>query len=334
MNWRRVAVYGTCFALVTVWMGQSQVLDEYIHTLKQSQSTSALQRTAGSMHQPEDAALLAKIKEEAEKRRVPAVDARSDRIWGLIPGYNGLEVDIDRTYKLVKEKGTFDTNTIVWHEVEPKVQLSDLQPREIRQGNPDKPMVSMMINVAWGDEYLLDMLDTLKRNNVRTTFFFDGSWLSKHLDIAKRIQDEGHELANHAYSHKNMSTLSRSAAIQEMQKTQDLLLQLGVQNNLFAPPSGDFNQETVKQAAELNMRTILWTLDTIDWKNPGKDQILAKIQSRVRAGTLILMHPTASSRDALEGMIRIIRNKGLTIGTVTEVLSPNRVAESGKTTER
>lgn len=297
----------------------------YISSIKKDSSELAFLRMDDALKEEE---LRQQIRQEAEKRRKPPVDARSDRIWGLIPGYNGLEVDEEKTFQLAKKSGVLKEESIVTYEVSPKIGLEDLKPREIRKGNPNKPMVSLMINVAWGNEFIPGMLEVLKRENVHATFFFDGSWLAKNLDLAKQIQEEGHEVSNHAYSHKNMSTLSRYNAMQEMIKTQQLLsAQLNVKNTLFAPPSGDFNQETVKQAAELGMRTILWTMDTIDWKNPGKEVILQKVRTRVNAGTLILMHPTKSSSDALEDMIRIIKSKGLVLGTVSELLSPQRIPE-------
>jgi peptidoglycan/xylan/chitin deacetylase (PgdA/CDA1 family) len=75
----------------------------------------------------------------------------------------------------------------------------------------------------------------------------------------------------------------------------------------------------------MKLRTILWTLDTVDWMKPTPDSIVRKISARVEPGSLILMHPTASSSGALEGMIREIRRKGLALGTVSELISPNRV---------
>jgi probable sporulation protein (polysaccharide deacetylase family) len=204
--------------------------------------------------------------------------------------------------------------------------LDDLGAQPIYKGNPNKRMVALMINVAWGNEFIGPMLDILDRENVKATFFFDGSWLSKNVDTAKGIQQRGHELSNHAYSHKNMSTLGRQESINEIDKTQKLLKeQLGVDNPLFAPPSGDFNQQTVQIAHEMGLKTILWTLDTVDWMKPSSESIVRKVAARVEPGTMILMHPTESSSGALEGMIRVIKEKDLALGTVSQVISSNRV---------
>lgn len=100
---------------------------------------------------------------------------------------------------------------------------------------------------------------------------------------------------------------------------------LGVKNRWFAPPSGDFNQKTVDIAPSLGLQTVLWTVDTVDWRKPSPDSVIAKIANKTEAGSLILMHPTASSAGALKGMIDSIHAKGLVLGTVSETLSSERV---------
>lgn len=84
-------------------------------------------------------------------------------------------------------------------------------------------------------------------------------------------------MENHAYTHPNMSTLSRARATAEIEKTKSLLKEsLGVTNTWFAPPSGDFDQETVDIAASLGLKTVLWTLDTVDWRNPSQNPLSPK----------------------------------------------------------
>ncbi|WP_314591044.1 polysaccharide deacetylase family protein [Paenibacillus terrigena] len=270
---------------------------------------------------------LTQIREEAQKRFIPPINARLDHVWYAIPGYNGLEVDVEKTYDLAKHHSNAPIR-YVYREVVPAINLHDLGPNPIYRGNPKKRMASLMINVAWGDEFIPNILDVLEKEQVRATFFFDGSWLSKHIDTAKIIAGKGHELSNHAYSHKNMSQLSRGQALKEIEKTEDLLRnQLGINNKLFAPPSGDYSKETVKIADALHLKTILWTVDTVDWRHPSPDAIISKIAKQVESGSLILMHPTNSSSRALKGMIQEIKRKGLILNTVSEVISTQRTPD-------
>jgi probable sporulation protein (polysaccharide deacetylase family) len=271
--------------------------------------------------------LRERIQQEADNRRVKPIDARLDKVWKAIPALNGIEVDIEKTMALAIQHPYAEPLPLVLKEVPPAIELKDLGAQPIYKGNPEKPMVALMINVAWGNEYLPHMLEVLKKEQVKATFFLDGSWLKKNADMAKTILEAGHELSNHAYSHKDMSKLGREQATAEISKTEVLLKELGVVNKLFAPPSGDFGAETVRIAHELGLHTILWTLDTIDWMKPAPATIVNKVRTRVEPGTLILMHPTASSSEALEQMIAVIKDKKLLLGTVSEVISPHRVPQ-------
>jgi probable sporulation protein (polysaccharide deacetylase family) len=317
------------FSLLFVWaLNQLEPINDYIDTLKYTMSDdyrSAYFAFADGDN-AEDPDLLNQIKKEAAALYVKPINARIDPVWKAIPSYNGLSVDIDQTYYFARKlKGKIP---FVYNEVLPKINLDQLEPQPIYKGNPRKPMVSIMINVAWGNEFIPVILKTLEEENVHSTFFLDGSWLEDNVDLAKSILEQGHELSNHAYSHKNMGDLSRSAAQEEIMKTQKLLKQLlGVDNRLFAPPSGHFDDETIKLTDELGLQTVLWTIDTVDWKKPEPSWIVQKISSRLEPGAMILMHPTSSSSLALPDMIKEIKNRGLTLGTVSELISPSRIVE-------
>lgn len=263
---------------------------------------------------------------EAQRRRVAPVDARIDPVWKAIPGLNGLEVDVNQSFHKAVLLPEGANLPLVYREIPPQVTLEDLGPQPIYKGNPLKPSVSLMINVAWKEENIPGMLQTLREENVKATFFFLGSWLKDHMDLAKQILEEGHELSNHAYTHKDLSTLSDAQVREEIEATEALLKQLGVENRLFAPPSGDFNANTVRVAHDMGLKTILWTLDTVDWKEPPPEAILRKISARIEPGSLILMHPTVSASKALPGIIREAKRKGLALGTVSETISPSRSA--------
>lgn len=272
----------------------------------------------------EKLALRALIEEEAKQRSEKAINAYIDPVFHAIPGYNGLEVDVEATYAYNVNLARGEKLHFIYQEVQPTVHLDDLGLQPIFKGNPNKKMVAYMVNVAWGNDELVKVLDILKKENVKLTFFLDGSWLKKNMELAKRIQDEGHELSNHAYSHPDMSKLSRQKQMEQIAKTNDLLTQLNVKTEWFAPPSGDFNQTTVEVAKELGMHTVLWTLDTVDWRNPPAYQVINKISKKLEPGSLVLMHPTQTTVDSLAELIRAAKEKGLEVGTVTETLSPER----------
>jgi probable sporulation protein (polysaccharide deacetylase family) len=320
----------SCLVFMLTWgFVKMTDADSYIKQIKQrTNQTSMLtmDRMVTPFFMSNDQAWMDKITMEADKRKIAAIDAKVDRVWKAIPGYNGLEIDIQKTWELNKHAQLDQPIHFVYKEIKPKVDLAALGAYPIYKGNPQKPMVSLLINVAWGDEFIPTLLKVLNKENVHATFFFDGSWLNKHLDTAQLIGKAGHELSNHAYSHKNMSQLSRDAATREIVKTQQLLeTKLGVKNTLFAPPSGDFDDETVQIANQLHLKTILWSIDTLDWMKPSPATIITRVTKALEPGAMILMHPTAASSMALESIIKEVKRRGFVVGTVSELLSSDRV---------
>jgi peptidoglycan-N-acetylglucosamine deacetylase len=270
--------------------------------------------------------LLDEIRTYAKRNNAEPIDAKLDRIWKAIPGYNGLTVDVEESYLAMWESSKFDTKKLVYKEVSPKIHLTDLPPSPIYRGNPEKPMVTLLINVAWGNEFIPQILKTLDEHKVKATFFFDGSWVKKNPDLAKQIYNKNHEIGNHAYSHPDLKHKSPKETEIELKKTNDVIEEtLGVKPIWFAPPSGSFKQETITVARDLGMLTILWTADTVDWRNPSTAEMVKRVTSQVENGTMILMHPTRPTAEGLDSMIRDIQEQGYVIGTVSEMMSEERI---------
>ncbi|SER59621.1 probable sporulation protein, polysaccharide deacetylase family [Salipaludibacillus aurantiacus] len=258
----------------------------------------------------------------------PAVDAVIDPVWKAIPGLNGKRIDVQKSYDKMKPAGAFQEGLLTFEEIPPEVTLKDLPPAPVYKGNPGKPMAGMMVNVAWGNEYLPDMLKTFKKYDVKATFFLDGSWVKNNPNLAMMIKEEGHEIGNHAYSHPNMQQLSRERIHDEIRRTNEVInAALNVTPQWFAPPSGSYRDEVVKVAREHGMYTVLWTVDTVDWKKPDPASMADRVVTKTEPGSLILMHPTSSTKEGLETMITGIQKKGLKLGNLSDVLSEKRSSE-------
>lgn len=194
------------------------------------------------------------------------------------------------------------------------------QPAPLYRGTSETK-VSLMINVYWGTEYIEPMLEILERKGVKTTFFVGGMWVAENDALLKKIHDAGHEIGNHGYYHKDSKKLSDERCAQEISVTHKLVSEvIGVEMNLFAPPSGSYGSSTVDVAEKLGYRTILWSLDTIDWRDKDSELIYSRATKKIKGGDLVLMHPTEMTVKALERIIDTINSKGLTVSTVSEVL--------------
>ena len=182
--------------------------------------------------------------------------------------------------------------------------------------------VSLMINVYWGTEYIEPMLDILEQKGVKTTFFVGGMWVAENDALLKKIYDAGHEIGNHGYYHKDSKKLSDERCSQEISVTHKLVSEIiGVEMNLFAPPSGSFSEETLNVAKELGYTTIMWTYDTIDWRDHDSELIYSRAVKDLSGGNLILMHPTADTVKALDRIVTSIKEAGLNITPVSQVLN-------------
>jgi probable sporulation protein (polysaccharide deacetylase family) len=305
-----------CLLLAGWFSVNNPLVDTYVGSLKGNVVT------VGKQENP----LYQSIIKNASTYKIPPSNAKIDEVWKAIPGYNGLTVDIEASYKNMKKSGTFDEKKLVYKQTKPSVHLKDLPPSPIYRGHPDKPMVSFIINVAWGNEYLPEMLAALKKHQVKASFFLEGRWVKNNPDLAKMIVSAGHEVGNHSYTHPDMKRITAAQTSEQLLKTNEVIeAATGNKSIWFAPPSGSYRDETVKIAAELKMKTVMWTVDTIDWQKPSPDQLINRVISKIDNGSMVLMHPTESTAKSLDRLITLIEEKNLKIGTVSDLMSEERI---------
>lgn len=275
--------------------------------------------------QREEDALYKEIQEKAASFREAPQDAYIDRVWKKTPGRNGIEVDIEKSYEKMKKNKVFDDRLLVYKEIPPAVSIQDLPPAPIYRGHPDKDMVAFLINVSWGTEYIPDILNILKEHKVKASFFIEGKWAQEHPDLVKMIAEQGHVIGNHAYNHPDMARISRDEIERQIEQTNKIIEAIiDEKPKWFAPPSGSFTDEVVQVAHEHQMETILWTVDTIDWKNPSVSVMMNRIMTNIHPGATILMHPTAPVVQGLSLMINEIKHRGYRIDTIETLLSEKR----------
>ena len=187
----------------------------------------------------------------------------------------------------------------------------------IYRGSGQK-QVTLMINVYWGTEYLDDMLAIFDKYDVRTTFFVGGSWVAQYPQMLQKIASYGHEIGNHGYSHKEHSKLTYADNVMEIVSCGKLVFEyVGKSMTLFAPPSGDFNSVTLNAACDNGYKVIMWSRDTIDWRDKDSNVVYSRATKDTSDGELILMHPTAHTRDALEKIVKYYLNNNFSIVPVS-----------------
>ena len=186
-------------------------------------------------------------------------------------------------------------------------------------GDKSNKNISLMVNVYWGTEFIEPMLEIFEEKNAKTTFFVGGTWAIDNEENLKKILEKGHELGNHGYHHKDHDKISEEENLNQIKNTHKIVYELtGVEMNLFAPPSGAYNKTTVSCATSLGYETIMWTRDTIDWRDHNADLIYNRAIKNACGGDLILMHPTEATVKALPRIIDTLQSKGFNITTVSE----------------
>ena len=189
----------------------------------------------------------------------------------------------------------------------------------------DHKVVALTFDHSWGNKYTPSILDTLKSNNVRATFFIMGPWAKKYPEVARRMVADGHEIGSHGFRHENYADRSADWVREDIRTAQAQIKEVtGVEPNLIRPPNGSYSRQSLQVAGELGCRTIIWNVDSLDWKNPGREVIVDRVIKRLKPGAIILMHasdtPTQTAA-ALPEILERIRQAGYQMVTVGELLA-------------
>lgn len=190
------------------------------------------------------------------------------------------------------------------------------------EGNIDKKVVAFACNIDWGNENIQNMLDIFHKNNIKITFFPTGKWAEKNEDILKTIYKDGHEIGNHGYNHLDYDKLDYEKNKEEIKKAHDIINKiLDIEPKYFAPPSGAFNDNTIKASKDLGYDLILWSIDTIDWREDSvKNVIVDRVINNANNSAIVLMHPKEETIKALPEIISYLKENGYKIGTISDVI--------------
>ncbi|MDR2091400.1 MAG: polysaccharide deacetylase family protein [Clostridiales bacterium] len=198
--------------------------------------------------------------------------------------------------------------------------------RAYYRGNSEKPYVSLMINVYTGGEYIEPMMRVFEEYGVKATFFIGGSFAMRNGALVKKICENGHEIGNHGYYHRSPEKLSYKENYDEIIMNHRLIEEIcGIKMTLFAPPSGSVGKEMFKASADLGYDVIMWSKDTIDWRDKDPNLTFERAVKNLKNGDLVLMHPTAHTLEALPKILRFYKDNKFQEVTVSKNISKETV---------
>jgi len=246
---------------------------------------------------------------------------------GLVPGLDGAQLDVAATLARVLAAPRGGAVEPVVAAVPPAVDLASLAPAPIYNGPPQRSAVAFVINVAWGEQYIPGMIQILAAEHAAVTWCLVGRWAQGHPDLVRQMAAAGRPagvaFCNHGYTDHGWALLSQAAAYASMTQADQAIAALtGSTPRYFSPHRGEWSPAVLRASRQAGHELVLWSLDTIDWKNPSPSSLRARIVGRAKAGDIVLMHPTAPTEAALAAMIQGVRGHGLTLVTLDALLSP------------
>lgn len=167
------------------------------------------------------------------------------------------------------------------------------------------------------------VLDILKKHRVKATFFVLGENVARNKDIVARAAAEGHEIASHSWNHPNLSKMSHEQVISQMDRTSAVIREAtGHTPTLMRPPYGATNRALGNMLmSRYGMASVLWDVDTVDWKHPGVNVVINRAVRGARNGSIILLHDIhASTLQAVEGVVEGLLARGFKPVTVSELM--------------
>lgn len=194
-------------------------------------------------------------------------------------------------------------------------------------GDTDEKIIYLTFDAGYENGYTKDILDILKKHNVKAAFFLVGHYLEKEPELVRRMIEEGHTVGNHTYSHPDMSMISDVESFKkELNSLEELYKQITGQDmpRYYRPPQGKFNEDNLKLANELGYKTIFWSLAYADWSNdkqPTKEMAFSKLIPRIHPGAVVLLHSTSKTNcEILDELLTKYEELGYTFKTLDELV--------------
>ena len=182
--------------------------------------------------------------------------------------------------------------------------------------------LAISFDCAWGVDYTDELLDIMQKHGVKCTFFAVQFWVERYPEYAKKITEAGHELGTHSRTHSYMSKLSQAEIQDELETSCGAIERVtGVKPTLFRAPYGDYDDLLIQTATSMNLYTIQWDVDSLDWKNLSATEIALRIINGAKNGSIILCHNNGlHTAEALPLIFSTLKNRGYEFVPISELI--------------
>lgn len=190
-------------------------------------------------------------------------------------------------------------------------------------GNDQKKYVYLTFDNGYEAGYTSKILEVLKQNDVKATFFITAHYLNTQPELVKQMIDEGHIVGNHTVNHKSMPSLTDEQIKAEvMDLHQAIYSKFGYEMKYIRPPMGEYSERTLSVTNSLGYKTVMWSFAYEDWdeKNqPNEDKAKEKILNNLHNGEIILLHATSKTNtNILDSVLKEIKSQGYEIKSIED----------------
>lgn len=182
-------------------------------------------------------------------------------------------------------------------------------------GKDTEKVIYLTFDEGYEAGYTERILNTLKQNDVKATFFITSHYLNTASDLVERMISEGHTVGNHTCNHPSMPSISNEKIEEELMKLHQAVYEkFNYEMKYMRPPKGEFNERTLKKTAELGYKTVMWSFAYCDWdekKQPSIEEAKKIIINNFHCGEIMLLHPNSKTNsEALDTIIKEAKNQG------------------------
>jgi polysaccharide deacetylase family sporulation protein PdaB len=195
----------------------------------------------------------------------------------------------------------------------------------LTKGNEKEKNIALTFNISWGDEKVLDILKVLKNNKTRATFFVSGEWAEKHPQILEKIREDKHEIGMLGYRYTNYLEMEMDQVRKDMVYAKEIFKKLGYKDiSYIRPPNGQFDEDTIELANDLDLEVIHWSVNPHDWENPGVTSLHDYLKKNMSNGDIVLLHASDSAKQTAKVLQKVIpemQKKKKNFVTISELMN-------------
>lgn len=184
-------------------------------------------------------------------------------------------------------------------------------------------VIALTFDAAWGADKTQGILDIMRENDAKGTFFLVGFWLDKFPEETKAIAEAGFDIGNHSKNHLNMPKLSSDAIVDEIEYVNDKVFELtGTKPTYFRAPYGDYDNKLMTALEDLGMTGVQWSIDSLDWKGLSAKQIYDRVVPKAKSGDIVLFHNNSDHvLDALPMVLKGLKEAGFRFVKLSELVA-------------